>query len=292
MSRADVRLLEPKSPGSDPVADSPPHRKRHVIRDTLRTLEILLLIAYGTLLAASRTEGFRALISRQVESRLGGGSVTIASSKLTWGLRLVLGELRVRWPNAQGPEIGGIERIELNPDWLGWLDGFRVREARMTGGRFIFQVTEAGAVSPGFGQDLTRWLHMLGWATPEIDPAGPGGDPELWWMLDAPVRFSGLDLHWVTAQGGRHLAFEGIRGEVLPLPTERLTYRFVDLSAGRGILENGAARIPPPVCALVEAGPPPRRIDLAPAPRPPLAGPGLPAPIPVPDNPQKESDKK
>lgn len=291
MSRSDVRLLEPRDPGAVPVEEPAPHRRRHILRDTFRTLEILLLIAYVTLLVASRTEGFRSLISRQIESRLGGGSVTIASSKLTPGLRLKLGELRVRWPNAQGTEIGGIETIELNPDWIGWMDGFRVREATMTGGRFIFQVTEAGAVSPGFGQDLTRWLQRLGWATPEIDPAAPGGDPELWWMLDAPVRFSGLDLHWVTARDGRHLAVEGLKGEVMPLRAERSVFRYVDLTAGRMVLENGTAQTPPPVCALLDPDQPARRHDLLPPPRPPAVDLGPSVNLPESKPPNKEDVK-
>jgi hypothetical protein len=292
MSRINVRLLEPRIRDEDPVEEPTPHRKRHVLRDTFRTLEILILIAYVTLLVASRTEGFRALISRQVESRLGGGSVTIGSSKLTPGLRLVLGDLRVRWPNAQGSEIGGIETIELNPDWLGWMDGFRAREARMTGGRLIFQVTEAGAVSPGFGQDLTRWLQRLGWATPEIDPAAAGGDPELWWMLDAPVRFSGFDLHWVTARGGRHLAVEGLKGEVLPLRAERSAFRYVDLSAGRMVLENGSSLIPPPVCALLNPDQPARRHDLLAPSRPQAVGPEMSVKVPEPETEKRGEQEK
>jgi hypothetical protein len=264
----EVRLIEPRELRADREDAPPPRPRRHLLRDTFRTLEILLLIVYVTLLAVSRTAGFRSLLSRQVESRLGGGAVTIGASKLTPDFRLILEDLRLRWPNAQGTEIGQIQSAEMRPDWPGWLDGFRLKQGSLSGARFIFQVTEAGAVSPPFGQDLTRWLHYLGWITPEIDLAAAGGDPELWWMLDAPVRFQDVDIHWVSARGGRHVAAEGVQGEVRPLQMERAAFRYVDLSVRRMTVENGASLTPPPLRVLLAPDRVERLHDLQPAPRP------------------------
>jgi len=244
-------MRDEKEPAREGGAVSTLRRKGLLIRDILRTLEILLLIGYGTLLATSRTNGFRTLLGRQIEDRLGGGSVTIGTAKLTPAFHLILGEIRVRWPKAAGEEVVHISAAEVYPDWLGWFGGFRLKKGSMEGVHFLFSVTDAGTVVPSFGQDMTRWLHQLGWITPEIDLQAAGGDPELWRMLDAPVQIQNMNIQWVSARGVQGLRMEGIQGEVRPLHLERHAFRYVDLTANRVIVENGATIAVPPLHSLL-----------------------------------------
>lgn len=204
----------------------PGRRRGCLFRDALRTVEILLLIAYLSALALSRTAGFRVLAARRLEARLGGGAVEIGRSRLGPGGKLVLSDVRWKWPDAAGAEAVRIRELRIEPGWAG---GPSARALQVDGLDIVLDREESGGVSPPFGAEVTLWLNELGWPVPELAARSAGAGPDFWSAFDRPLRLSRGSVRWRGFFDAGELRFDGIRGEIRPLRLDPSALRYVAL---------------------------------------------------------------
>ncbi len=111
-----------QTPSVDPDADEPPEALIHTITRFWVSLLLIVLIAYGTVLAIGRSAGFRDYARQRLEDQL-GIALAVEAMRLTPTFELVLEGVKEVVPN--GKRLPAIEAasIGLRIRWSDWLRG-------------------------------------------------------------------------------------------------------------------------------------------------------------------------
>ncbi len=231
------RRRETRGRGADAGEAEGPRRR---LRSTLLALALLVAILYGTLLAVSRTAGFRALVEQRLDGAF-GLAWRVDTLRLTPALALRFEGVEARAPGAdlEAPPALLFREGELRADLRALLRGrLRAGAARARDGELRFTAgpegwTPAGLAAHAFWADAWGGLG-LDLVRPEPAPAAPAPEAAARPRAPAPVSTVGLDafdVRWVNADGSTHAAIRGLRLEMTPLAAGDRHFTHIRLAA-------------------------------------------------------------
>lgn len=223
------------------------------------TLIVLIIIVYGALLAASRTDGFRGLIRDELETRL-GLPMKLQKAWLDPSLDLHLRGLDARESAAHAKASLQAESVAIQ--WAPWESlrrgSFVPVSLTLQTGSLAFAATVSGAWEPSvlssIGADVAEWLNMdvprksppastnavATNATEAVDAA----DLKAFRLGTLRIELQDSELVWWGSTSQELARVSGVNLSVTPndVPNRRLTHYLLgvrEASASSGFLMRG-----------------------------------------------------